>query len=220
MKKKLSLLEETDVREFVDPSTWVIPYGSLMTILMILYTILYGYAHFGSTQYEKTISSLQKNAGGEQKNLETDLAKKIETYLDEKGLDKYAKVEINAQKVKIMFTNPVLFDLGSAELKPAAIPTLNEIVKYLQGMDNPIIVEGYTDNLPIYAGEYHSNWELSAARAFSVIHYFIENGIKPEKLSALGYGEFRPLAPNDSEENRAKNRRIEIIILRTQTKSQ
>jgi len=73
-------------------------------------------------------------------------------------------------------------------------------------------VEGHTDNLPIHTERFHSNWELSAARAISVIKYLHQNGIPQERLSALGYGEYRPVAPNDTPEHRSLNRRIEILI--------
>lgn len=209
-----------DVRDLTDPTTWMVPYGTLVTMLMIFFTVLYSYAYHGSVRYEKMLSSLSKESGKVtlKEEKETELAKKVEDYIQEKGLKEFAKVEMNAEKVKISLTNPVLFDIGAAELKKEAFTTLNEIIKYLQGMDNPIIVEGHTDNIPIRGGRYRSNWELSAARAFSVIRYFIDKDIKPERPSALGYGEYRPVAPNDTEENRAKNRRIEITVLRTQTK--
>lgn len=223
MKRKLSL--EYDVRGLIDPSNWVVPYGSLMTILMMFFAILYGYAYIGSAHYEKTMDSLQKSVAGvvdenlaqtvAKKEKETELASKFEDYLDEKGLEKFAKVEVTAQKVKILLTSPVLFDIGTAELKSEALATLNEIAGYAREMDNPITVEGHTDNLPVRSRRYRSNWELSAARAFSVIRYFLDSGINPERLSALGYGEYRPVATNDTEENRAKNRRIEITLLRT-----
>jgi chemotaxis protein MotB len=82
-------------------------------------------------------------------------------------------------------------------------------------MDNPVVVEGHTDNVPISSKKYRSNFELSAARAFSVINYFINTEkMSPEKFSTFGYGEYRPVSSNDTEEGRAKNRRIEINIIR------
>jgi len=117
--------------------------------------------------------------------------------------------------VRIMLADPVLFDLGESELKPFAIPVLHQVAGLLKDIPNAVVVEGHTDDRPIIGAKFRSNWELSAARAFSVIRYFIEEeNIKPERLSALGYGEHRPLYPNDTEENRARNRRIEINIVR------
>ncbi|MDO8734633.1 MAG: flagellar motor protein MotB, partial [Elusimicrobiota bacterium] len=161
----------------------------------------------------------------EKKEKETDAAAKIESFIKDKDLTKYAKVETNAQRIKISLSNPILFDSGSSELKSAATPALKEIARLIGTMENPIVVEGHTDNVPISSSprsrfgvagaKYRSNFELSAARAFSVINYFIQSEkISPERFSTFGYGEFRPVAPNDTDENRAKNRRIEINIIR------
>ncbi|MCX7910505.1 MAG: OmpA family protein, partial [Endomicrobia bacterium] len=109
---------------------------------------------------------------------------------------------------------PVLFDIGKAELKDTALSVLSEVAESLKPVSNEIVVEGHTDNLPIYGGRYRSNWELSAARAFSVRDYLIKQGIDERRISCVGYGEYRPVAPNDTEENRAKNRRIEIKIIK------
>ena len=91
---------------------------------------------------------------------------------------------------------------------------LINILKHLRDMGNTIIVEGHTDDIPIAGGRYRDNWELSAARAFSVIHFYIERGISPSRLVAHGYGPHRPLMPNNTRLRRAINRRIEITILR------
>ena len=220
-KKKVS--SRVGIRDLLNPTTWMLPYGDLMTALLVFFIMLYAYSILGPAHFEKMVSVLQKEFGGKDvKQLETikkveketEFAERMVTYLEEKELTEYAKVEINTTRIKISLANPVLYEIGSAELKPKAVSTLKEIVKYLQGLDASVIVEGHTDNIPIRGGKYRSNWELSAARAFSVIRYFIDSGIKPERLSTCGYGEYRPVAPNDTEENRAKNRRIEINIIR------
>ena len=80
--------------------------------------------------------------------------------------------------------------------------------------DHDIVIEGYTDNLPMQSARYPNNWELSTARALSVVYYLInEKDIEPTRLSAKGYGEYRPIAPNDTPENRAKNRRVNIVLV-------
>ncbi len=88
------------------------------------------------------------------------------------------------------------------------------VVELVKDTDNEMVVEGYTCNVPVRGdGKYKSNWELSAARAFSVVRYFTTQGIKPSELSAIGYGAYRPKYPNDTKENRAMNRRIEINVI-------
>jgi len=125
-----------------------------------------------------------------------------------------AGVSISPLWIKLELSSPALFDSGSAELKPAGWPLLRELAKHQKHMANVLIVEGHTDNVPIRSERFQSNWELSAARAFTVLQFFVSEGIEPKRLAAHGYGEFRPLVPNDSEENRGRNRRIEITIPR------
>lgn len=211
-------------QHFVDEDSWVIPYANLMTILMIFFMVLYAFAILNKgAQYEKAMASIQKAMGGSAEQLkkienmekEADAGVQMEDFIKEKNLSDYAKVETNAQRIKISLANPILFDSGAAELKDAAVPALKEIANLIKTMENPIVVEGHTDNIPFRGKRYRSNFELSAARAFSVIDYFINQAkIVPERFSTFGYGEFRPVAPNENESDRAKNRRIEINILR------
>lgn len=216
--------KEEGYRHFFPEGSWMISYANLMTILMIFFMILYAYSTLGGTaQYEKAMATIQKEMGGDEEQLkqiekkekEAELASQMEGYIKDKNLAKFAKVETNAQRVKISLASPILFDSGSSHLKPAAVNALVEIGKLLKTMPNSVVVEGHTDNIPMVGGLYRSNFELSAARAFSVIKYFIEEGkMEPSKFSAFGYGEFMPLVPNDTRENRAMNRRIEINIIR------
>ena len=132
------------------------------------------------------------------------------------GLESAFSLENVERGVVIHFTDRVLFDLGKAELKPEAKEVLQLVAQELKAWPNHIRVEGHTDNLPIRTAPYPSNWELSTARATEVLRYLIDvGGLAPERMSAAGYGEYRPIAPNDSEEGRAKNRRVDIVLLRS-----
>ncbi|MDD5421965.1 MAG: OmpA family protein [Candidatus Omnitrophota bacterium] len=125
-------------------------------------------------------------------------------------------LEKTSRGLIITMTNDVLFDSGKAKLKKSAHPVLNKIAGVLQESvpNRDIGVEGHTDNVPIKHSGWKSNWELSAARATSVLHYLIDNcGIQPKRLSAIGYGEFRPIESNETKAGKARNRRVEIIIL-------
>lgn len=114
----------------------------------------------------------------------------------------------------VRFADQVFFDLGKADLKPEAVEILNRLGPILKGIPNPIRIEGHTDNLPINTAQFPSNWELSTYRATRVIRYFIEElGFSPDKLSAAGYGEYRPIADNDTPEGRSLNRRVDIVII-------
>ena len=215
-----------EIEEEVTPSSsmWIVPYGTLMTILMIFFLVLYAFSFVVSgVRFEKIVQSLQKDVGGEmnreymerviKKVREREAAMEMDGLIDEKGLKKFANVKIDKEGIKVIFQSPVVFDLGRAELRLETISVLSEVAKVIKDMPNQVVVEGHTDDKPIVSGEFRSNWELSAARAFSVVRYFIEQGVDPKRLSAIGYGEHRPLYPNDTVEHRAFNRRIEIDIV-------
>lgn len=115
----------------------------------------------------------------------------------------------------ITFLDEILFDSGRATIKTTAYSSLDKVASVItsKASDLNIGVEGHTDNEPIKRSGWKSNWELSTARATSVLHYLISKGVTPEKLAAIGYGEYRPVAPNDTSAGRRKNRRVEIVIL-------
>ncbi|MGC8867315.1 MAG: OmpA/MotB family protein, partial [Elusimicrobiales bacterium] len=108
----------------------------------------------------------------------------------------------------------ILFDSGSAVLKSQAQNILLPVINELKKLPNDIVIEGHTDNVPIKGGRYATNFELSMARAYSVIEFMRKNGIDPRRLSGIGYGEWRPIADNSTPEGRSKNRRIEITLIR------
>jgi chemotaxis protein MotB len=114
-----------------------------------------------------------------------------------------------------------LFDSGKADLKSEAIRLLDKIAPVLKQSQRPIRVEGHTDNVPIHTKEFPSNWELSTARAVNVLRYLVEkHEIPPQIISAAGYGEYHPIVPNDTAQNRSRNRRVEIIILSSSSMAQ
>jgi len=116
--------------------------------------------------------------------------------------------------VVITLENTILFESGVADINPDAFPLLDRIINMINKIPNPVRVEGHTDNIPIHTERFPSNWELSIARAVNVVRYFIERGgVPPQRLSAVGYGESRPIFPNDTPEHRARNRRVEIVLV-------
>jgi chemotaxis protein MotB len=118
------------------------------------------------------------------------------------------------QGTRLSFKDQVLFDFGKAEINPTGFAFLDQIADALDKIPYAVRVEGHTDNVPIRTRRFPSNWELSVARAVNVVKYFAEVGnIDPKRLSAVGYGESRPVAANDTSSNRAKNRRVEILLL-------
>lgn len=122
------------------------------------------------------------------------------------------KVRSSDTWLEIEIKDSVLFASGSARLQTEAIPVLEELAKIFSKLSNAIAVEGFTDDLPIGTDEFPTNWELSTARAASVVHLFTARGIEPARLSAVGYGEFQPIADNRTPEGRAANRRVVLVV--------
>jgi len=130
--------------------------------------------------------------------------------------DKEVKIEMLERGLVVTFVSEVLFDSGKAKLKDDALAKLDKISGVLQTTvrDLNVGIEGHTDNVPIKYSGWKSNWELSAARAMSVLHYLIDSaGIEPGRLSATGYGEYHPVDSNSTKEGKQRNRRVEIVIL-------
>lgn len=124
------------------------------------------------------------------------------------------QVTLTHQGARLSFEDQVLFNFGKAAINPAGFVFLDTIANALNKIQYAVRVEGHTDNVPIQTRRFPSNWELSVARAVNVVKYFAEfSKIDPQRLSAVGYGESRPVAPNDTLPNRAKNRRVEILLL-------
>lgn len=194
---------------------WMIIYTDMITNLMIFLMLCYCLTWLSKEEREIAAASFAKTFSGKDIKIEQVEQKQEEKLAEDKIKEQFTNVEINEEKIKITLPSPVLFDSGKAELKPQIISILHEISKVIKNMPNRIVVEGHTDNKPIKSREFKSNWELSSARAFSVIRYFIEKEkIDPKRLIALGYGEYRPKVPNDSPKNCEENRRIEMNILR------
>lgn len=120
-----------------------------------------------------------------------------------KGNEEWLELELNAS---------LLFSSAKASLGQDAEIILNEIAQILYDYNRPVRVEGFTDNIPINTPQFPSNWELSAARSAAVVELFVESGLDPAKLAAVGYGEFQPKIGNDSPEGRAINRRVVLMI--------
>ena len=197
---------------------WMAPYADLMTCMVILFLALYGFAYnMKGSEYEKALAQMQKELGikhADKKLKELDAASKVEEDLKEQIKEGSLGVEFTTSRIKLTFASPVLFDSGSAKLKRSAMAVLDPVADSLLKMENSVVVEGHTDSARMLGNKFASNRELSIMRAFSVIDYLASRGVSPGRLTAYGYGEFRPAAPNDTDENRARNRRIEMIIMR------
>jgi len=221
---------------------WLITYSDLITLLMVFFIVMYAMSSVNQKKYEALAASLKAGFNTSTgSNMITDYQgqkmvttmqmqedkqlreaeNKIKEYAKKNALDKSIHLKINERGLVISVVDRVLFNSGEAQLTEQAKNVLTQIVSIIHLLPNHILVEGHTDNIPIHNGRFPSNWELSTTRATQVIAYFINNGFSPNKLSAAGYSQYRPLFANDSEQNRALNRRVDIVVLRTimQTKT-
>ena len=122
------------------------------------------------------------------------------------------QVSSNELWLQIELKDSILFSSGSADTSEQAQQIFDEIALILKNYSNPVQVEGFTDNIPIKSAKYPTNWELSTARASAIVKYLANKGIAPERLSAVGYGEYQPVASNETEQGRAQNRRVAIMV--------
>jgi chemotaxis protein MotB len=130
------------------------------------------------------------------------------------GAQNKVSVDITQRGLVVTLKEAGFFDSGDAAVKPESLPLLEMVASSLSNYSNPLRIEGNTDNVPINTSRFRSNWELSTSRATNIVHYLIERyRIRPDKISAVGYGEFRPVADNGTSEGRTKNRRVDIVLL-------
>lgn len=215
-----------------ESAVWAITYGDLMSYLMIFFLFVYAFEAQKPEQKIELLQAIQENFSGKKAAPQTPprpppqfedelaAATELEQKLRLAKLQDVADVESNDLVVRVTLKEKILFPSGGAELLPGAARVLHEFAEVVRPMPNDLMVEGHTDNVRISRKlAYKSNWELSMARSLSIIKHLVDSeGLSPTRLAGVGYGEFRPLVPNTSLENRAQNRRIELTILRKRKK--
>ncbi|HON84728.1 MAG TPA: flagellar motor protein MotB [Syntrophorhabdaceae bacterium] len=218
---------------------WLLTYADLITLLLAFFIMMYTFSKQDSQRYEEVSSYLKAifsggtgvlqkgNVSGAPpiellsgKALSEGLREKLDAELraitGESDLKNSIFIFTDERGVVIRIMDKAFFDEGKAELKQGAKNALDKIAYIIKDIKNHIRIEGHTDNTPISKGEFKSNWELSVRRATEVVRYLIEKGpIPPDRISATGYAEYRPIVDNDTPENKALNRRVEIIIEKT-----
>lgn len=165
---------------------------------------------------DKTVKKQQlEQMQKEMQDLEN-LKKKIDAYIEKNGLNNQLQTTLNKQQLVLKISDNALFPSGSANVKPEAQKLASNIATLLEQYPQyEVIVSGHTDNRPIHTAEFESNWDLSTGRALNFMKILIQdNTLDQKRFSAVGYGEFRPVDSNDTEEGRAKNRRVEVSIIR------
>lgn len=219
---------------------WMVTFSDAMTLLMVFFILLFSMSTIDEKKEQKLTSAFNSifNGGGNNvisdegvgedifmnsENAETQpdnhqiaetLLNTLKEVIENKGLEDFISAERVERGVSVVLVDSLLFQSGSSELKLESKEVLLDIATVLNEIDNQIIIEGHTDNLPINTYMFASNWELSTSRAVVVTRFLVEHAqVKPTRISAQGYGEFRPIVLNDTAENKAKNRRVNILIL-------
>ena len=220
---------------------WLLTYADMLTLLFALFVILYSMSVVDETKTRALAMALGQAFGlsgqvsvlgsgattdtipvtmPESQVQLTTTKEKVQKWILQKKLERDVKVRFNERGLIIsLMTDKVLFESGQAALLPRTREILSDIAELLKQQTNPVIVEGHTDDSPItkrsIKAKYSDNWDLSTARAINVLKYMIRKGVSPDRMSAAGYGEFRPLVPNIDDITRMKNRRIDIVLLKS-----
>lgn len=212
---------------------WLLTYADMITLLLALFIILFAISTISSVKFNRFAKEI--NAGfngreyinqppkaGQHSDLKggntpslQQIQQQLASYLKLKHLETSVRLRVERRGLVVsLLTDKPLYRSGSAEIQPQVREILDEVAIYLRETKNDISVEGNTDNVPIHTAVYPTNWELSTARATNAVRYLVERDrIAPTRISASGYGEFRPLVPNDTPDHRQLNRRVDIVIL-------
>lgn len=226
--------------EHANHEGWAIPYGDLVTLLLAFFVVLYSISQVNEGKYRVVSESLNAAFRGTPTTLspvqlENQTASTVATPLVQlpEDLTTMAMRQLTAEteaamstliqqglvdvtsgngKLSIAIRSDILFASGQATPASAALPVLQLLGETLRGFAVDIQVEGHTDNVPVTAGQFPSNWELSAARAVSVVHLLLGAGVDPARLAAIAYGEYQPVLPNTSRDARNANRRVVLQV--------
>ncbi len=214
---------------------WLLTYADMITLLLALFIILFSISTINKVKLQRLVHDLgggfnSQDAINNPPNGQTTSATKddlqamqaqLESYISQNKIQKQVQTKITKDGKKrelviSLLSDKPVYDSGSADLHDETKKVLDQVNKQLRGRQNEVRVEGNTDNVPISNGQFPSNWELSSARATGVARYLVESdGLTAKRISALGYGEYRPRFANDTDEHRAGNRRVDVVILDT-----
>ena len=231
-------------KEKDDSERWMLSYLDFITLLMIFFLMMYAISNVdtkksaalanslkigfnsgngknviavsdASNETPTVVDDAEQTAEAETEKLE-DVKKKVDELVNNSELKGSVSTSIQERGLLISFNDSVFFNSGEANIKPDWQSKLKSISKILNGIDNYIRVEGHTDNVAINTEYFHSNWQLSSERAANVVEFLIAQGnVSPGRLSAVGYGEYRPVQSNDTDAGKSSNRRVDLVILNT-----
>jgi chemotaxis protein MotB len=195
---------------------WLTTFADMMTLLMTFFVLLFAMSTIDPVKLEQFGDSIGNQEGSQKKTKKVSLSqinKEVKQLVKSQELQEQVKVRMDARGVTLEIASDLAFNIGSADLSYPIEDFLIKLVETMGKATYAIAVEGHTDNVPIRSSTFPSNWELSAARASAVIRFLTNQGVAADKFRAIGFGDTAPKVPNDSAENRAKNRRVDITFL-------
>ena len=199
---------------------WMATFADMVTLLMVFFVLFYSVEKDNVGKFKAAIEQQVADEGASAPGLaqmlkvmdEVKIQKTLRELMDKKKED---FKEAPPKKIILRVPGLSIFKPGGAKLTSDARPVLDEIIKIVKKHgEHKIFIQGHTDDVPIHTKKFDSNWELSAVRATAVLRYFIDKGIDPEKLTATGYADIFPMAPNNTKKGRAKNRRVEFVLVK------
>ncbi|MFL0808954.1 MAG: OmpA family protein [Agarilytica sp.] len=212
----------------INHERWLVSYADFITLLFAFFVVMYSVSHVNEQKYRQlstTLESAFSSTSSERKVVDEsvqiaepvlaeieDIAEDIQESLGGVLSDDAISISGNEQWVDIELSAGLLFSSGEAELSNAAKKVLSPVAEILAPYENAVAIAGHTDDVPINNVAFASNWSLSSARAVSVVNFLAFAGVKPGRLSAVGYGEYRPVVANTDSDSRARNRRVVIRI--------
>lgn len=226
------MLKRRSTELHINHERWLVSYADFVTLLFAFFVVMYSISQVNDSKYQelsRTLNALfsdyNTDTVGDSTNASDkesigqsalrglpELAEEFYQQLSPLIDDGSIEVSSNELWLQITLNNRILFDVGSVVPSDQAKKVFSQIAAIVRDTSNPIRVEGFTDNLAINSAQFPSNWQLSSARASAIVQLLVENKVVPEHLSAVGYGEFQPIADNTTEEGRAKNRRVTLMI--------
>jgi len=194
---------------------WLTTYADMMTLLMTFFVLLFAMSTLDPVKLEQFGDSTKKESSKKKakKVSLSEINKEVKKLVVEQELQSQVKVRMDARGVTLEIASDLAFGSGTATLSGPIKDFLIKLVSTMEKATYAIAVEGHTDNVPIRSGVFPSNWELSSSRASAVIRYLTSQGIAADKFRAIGFGDTVPKVENDTAENRAKNRRVDITFL-------
>ncbi|MDO3385036.1 flagellar motor protein MotD [Gilvimarinus sp. SDUM040013] len=224
----------------VNHERWLVSYADFITLLFAFFVVMYSISQVNESKYRVLSSTLEQAfkpstrsdqvmpvgrpvlsqnqspiqltmaRGGNLGVLEQNFRDEFDQLIDQELM----RISSNEMWLQIELRDSILFDSASADASAQAKQIFSQVSSILAETDNPIQIEGFTDNMPISTERYPSNWELSAARASAIVKWMVANGVDASRLAAVGYGEHQPAASNDTPDGRAQNRRVAVMIAR------